>query len=62
LFTIFNRDMQGLCKVWKRRHERTCASKSPAQRRAWAKKYIGKGSTESSLTVDLAHAGFNDSI
>ncbi|MBB5547462.1 hypothetical protein GGD70_007822 [Paraburkholderia fungorum] len=60
LFTIFNRDMQGLCKAWKRRHEHTCAKKTPAQRRLWARKYGGKDTTESSLTVDLAHAGFTD--
>ncbi|MCM2547248.1 hypothetical protein [Burkholderia glumae] len=60
LFTISNRDMQALCKVWKRRHERVCAKKSPAQRRAWARPYIGKDSGERSLTVDLSHAGFNE--
>lgn len=60
LFTIFNRDMQGLCKAWRGRHERTCSSRTPAQRRAWAKKYVGLDSTDSSLTVDLEHAGFQD--
>lgn len=58
LFTIFNRDMQALCKVWKRRHERTCKNRTPAQRKQWAQKYVGKDSTESSLTVDLSHVGF----
>jgi hypothetical protein len=28
LFTIFNRDMQALCKGWKRRHERSCGKRS----------------------------------
>lgn len=60
LFTIFNRDMQGLCKAWKRRHERTCERRTPAQRRQWARQYAGKGTAESSLTVNLTHAGFND--
>lgn len=60
LFTIFNRDMQGLCKVWKRRHERTCAVRTPAQRRKWARKYAGKPMTDSSITVDLTHPGFID--
>lgn len=60
LFTIFNRDIQGLCKVWKRRHERACGKRTPAQRRQWARKYAGKDSTESSLTVDLSNAGFVD--
>ncbi|PWD01895.1 hypothetical protein CX658_18185 [Pseudomonas amygdali pv. lachrymans] len=60
LFTIFNRDMQGLCKAWKGRHERACVSKTPAQRRAWAKKYAGKNFTESSITVELEHPGFQD--
>lgn len=58
LFTIFNRDMQGLCKVWRGRHERACGKRTPAERRAWAKAYVGKDSTESSLTVDLSHPGF----
>lgn len=60
LFTIFNRDMQGLCKVWKRRHERRCKSRTPSERRKWARKYAGLDRTESSLTVDLSHAGFQD--
>lgn len=60
LFTIFNRDMQGLCKVWKRRHERACAKRTPAQRRHWARPYAGKDQSESSLTVNLSHAGFGD--
>jgi len=62
LFTIFNRDVQALCKIWKGRHERACAERSPAQRRTWAKKYEGKGAGDSSLTVDLSHAGFNESV
>lgn len=60
LYTIFNRDMQGLCKVWKHRHERACRMKTAAQRRQWARKYAGKDRFESALTVDLAHAGFRD--
>lgn len=58
LFTIFNRDMQALCKNWRRRHERTCVERTPKQRRAWAKKYVGLDTTESSIVVDLGHAGF----
>lgn len=60
LFTIFNRDMQGLCNAWRTRHERACTSRTPSQRRAWAKKYEGLDTTESSLTVDLDHPGFKD--
>lgn len=60
LFTIFNRDMQGLCKAWRRRHEFACEGRTPAQRRAWAKKYEGKDTSESSLTVDLDHPGFQE--
>ncbi len=60
LFSIFNKDMQALCKIWRTRHERVCKDKSPRERRKWAKKYIGKDSVESSLTVDLAHPGFNE--
>jgi hypothetical protein len=58
LFSIFNKDMQGLCKVWKRRHEFVCAKRTPAQRLVWAKPYIGKTRIESSITVDLEHEGF----
>ena len=60
LFTIFNRDMQGLCRAWKRRHENRCAKRTPAERRAWAKKYVGLDTTESSITLDLQHEGFQD--
>lgn len=60
LFTIFNRDMQGLCKAWRRRHERGCEKKTPAQRRKWAMKYVGLDVSDSSLTVDLDHPGFKD--
>lgn len=60
LFTIFNRDMQGLCKAWKGRHERACENKTAAQRRAWAKKYVGRDFTESSITVEMEHPGFRD--
>lgn len=58
LFTIFNRDMQGLCRAWKLRHQRVCATRTPEQRRRWAKKYAGLDDSESSLTVDLTHPGF----
>lgn len=60
LFTIFNRDMQGLCKGWKRRHERGCEKRSPAQRRQWAKPYVGKDKLDSSIVVDLSNPGFQD--
>lgn len=59
LFSIMNKDMQGLCKAWKRRHERACAKKTPEQRRKWAKKYVGKGYLDSSLTVEMDHPGFD---
>lgn len=58
LFTIFNRDMQALCKIWKRRHEHGCGKRTPGQRRTWAKKYVGKDQWESSIVVDLDHSGF----
>lgn len=60
LFTIFNRDMQGLCKAWRGRHERACAAKTPAQRRAWANQFAGMDTTESIITVDLEHPGFHE--
>lgn len=60
LFTIFNRDMQGLCNAWRNRHERTCKERTPSQRRAWARKYADKDTTESSITLDLDHPGFRD--
>jgi hypothetical protein len=58
LFSIFNRDMQGLCTAWKSRHERTCKNKTPEQRLKWAKPYIDKDRHESSIVVDLNHPGF----
>jgi len=60
LFTIFNRDMQGLCKVWKRRHERVCSKRTPKERRQWARPYTGTDRFESAITVDLSHVGFID--
>ena len=60
LFSIFNRDMQALCKIWKRRHEQGCSNRSPAERRKWATRYSGKDRTESSIVVDLKHPGFID--
>ncbi len=60
LFTIFNRDMGGLVKVWKRRHEFACAKRSPAQRRRWAKKYLNRPEGESALIVHPDHPGLND--
>ena len=53
-----NRDMQALCKIWKRRHERGCKDRTPAQRRKWAAKYVGKDRYESSIVVDMTNAGF----
>jgi len=58
LFTIFPRDMGGLARAWKIRHERKCKNRTPAQRLRWAKPYIGKDRYESSLVVDLTHPGF----
>jgi hypothetical protein len=58
LFSISNRDMQGLCAGWKHRHEWACKSRSSVQRLKWAKKYTNPDATESSITVDLNHAGF----
>ncbi|MCO2528542.1 hypothetical protein IPC1147_34005 [Pseudomonas aeruginosa] len=60
LFSISNRDMQGLCRAWRGRHERACKSRTPAQRRAWAKKYVSSDPDDTNLTVDLDHAGFQD--
>lgn len=60
LFTIFKKDMQGLCRAWKRRHERVCAWRSHSERRKWARKYEGKTSLDSSLTVDISHPGFKE--
>ncbi|WP_297500045.1 hypothetical protein [Ferrovum sp.] len=58
LFTVFNRDMQGLTKAWKARHERKCAKRTPEQRLKWAAPYIGKDKIDSSIVVDPNHAGF----
>jgi len=59
LVTIFSRDMEGLCKGWRKRHERVCVVRTPAERLKWAAKYAGKAQWESSLTVDLGHPGFD---
>ena len=58
LFTIHNKNMQGLTKAWKRRHERACQKRSPDQRRKWSSKYVGKSRLESPVVVDLYHVGY----
>lgn len=60
LFTIFKKDMGGLAKAWKRRHERKCKNRTPSQRRQWARPYIGKSSVDSSIVVDIEHSAFKD--
>lgn len=62
LFSIFNRDMQGLCKAWRSRHERACSVRTPLERRKWARKYEGKDRYESSLIIDLTHEGFTSDL
>lgn len=62
IVSILNRDMQGFCKAWRRRHETACKVRTPGQRRAWARKYESNVSAENSLTVDLEHAGFQDHV
>jgi len=59
LCTIFNRDMEGFAKTWKRRHEHSCKSRTPKQRRQWAARYTRKPDT--ALEIDLEHPGFSDS-
>lgn len=59
LFTIFNRDMGGLARSWRSKHERACKDRTPKQRLAWAKKYASKDPIkDSGVTVDLSHEGF----
>lgn len=60
LFTIFKKDMGGLAKAWKRKHEFKCKKRTPKQRRQWAKPYAGKSYLDSSIVVDLNHAAFKD--
>lgn len=60
IFTIFNRDMQGLAKVWRRRHERGCEKRTPAERRKWAKRNASTDDGERAIWVDLDHPGFQD--
>ena len=60
LVTIHKRDMEGLCKAWRKRHERVCKERTPTGRRKWASKYAGKMQWESSITLDLCHPAFQD--
>lgn len=62
LFTIFSRNMQALWKIRKRRPERGGLKRTPAERCAWARKFAGKDSSESSPVVDLAHPEFQDEV
>ena len=58
LFTISNRSLKGLCKGWKKRHEKACGRRTPAQRREWAKKYAGKDRYDAAVVVDLSLPAF----
>lgn len=60
LHSVSGKDMMSLCRVWRRRHEAKCATRTPKQRRAWAKPYEKNVSGEDSLTIDLEHVGFKD--
>jgi len=60
LFTIFNRDMQGLSNAWKRRHELRCNRRTAAERLKWARPYIGKTRDDSSIVVDIEHSAFRE--
>lgn len=51
VFSISNRHMGGLAKGWKYRHERACLQRTEDERMKWAKKYIGKDRTESSIII-----------
>lgn len=60
MVTLCNRDMQGLCNAWRRRHETACKSRTPAQRRVWAARYTGNNHEDGGVVVDLRHPGFCD--
>jgi hypothetical protein len=57
LFSIFNRSMQGLANSWKKKHQRACKDRTPAQRHAWARPYLAKGPDECSILVNPDHPG-----
>lgn len=61
MLTFAKRNMMGLCRAWRNRHEPACSKRTPAQRRSWAKKYAGADSVDSSITVDIGHPAFQDS-
>lgn len=60
VFSVFNRDVRCMTKGWLRRHAKKCKDRTPAERRKWAKPYIGKDRYESSLVVDMTHPGMLD--
>lgn len=57
LFSISNRDMSGLCRGWKTKHEFKCKQRTPLQRRTWAKPYLIEGA-DRAITINLEHPGF----
>jgi hypothetical protein len=59
MFTIFDKNLQGLARAWRNRHEKKCAKRTPEQRGKWAKQYLHD---DSSITVDLEHDGFKRSV
>jgi hypothetical protein len=60
VFSVFNRDVRCMTKGWLKRHTHKCKDRTPAQRRKWAKPYIGKDRYESALVVDMTHPGMCD--
>lgn len=59
LGTIFNREMGGLARSWRRKHESACAGRTPAERLRWAARFLRLGD-DSSITIDLEHPGMLD--
>lgn len=60
LHSISGKDMMALCRSWRNRHEAKCSARTPKERMAWAKKYVGNVYGEDSLVVDMEHPGFQD--
>jgi uncharacterized C2H2 Zn-finger protein len=61
VLSIFNRDVRCMTRGWLKRHSWKCKERTPAERRKWAKPYIGKDRVDSALVVDMEHPGMIDS-
>lgn len=56
LHSIFDRNLSGLARYWKIKHERVCVWRTPRERMKWARRFLKRG-YDTSITIDEQHPG-----